>query len=112
MSIDIAYIYYECFALPDLRPPLGMHTCMGWYIIFTDCFENSCMFCRFISCPRLLDCFPGSSLLYVHVLTFQQFQSLVGANWIYSSWIAYTGLVSLVSFVVYTGVSPFLLHIL
>jgi len=41
-----------------------------------------------------------------------QFQSLVGANWIYSSWIAYTGLVSLVSFVVYTGVSPFLLHIL
>jgi hypothetical protein len=97
-----------CFARPS---PLGMHTFMGW-CIFTDCFENSCKFCRFISCPLLLYCFPGSSLLYVHVLTFQQFRSLVGANSICSSWIAYTGLVSLVPSVAYTGVFPFLLLIL
>lgn len=90
-----------CFIF--ISVPLGMHACMGvdaGTLSSLFALRIAAGFVQLFSCPFLLDCFPGSSLLPVHVLSFQRFQSLEGVNWICSSWTAYTGLVSLVPSVI------------
>jgi hypothetical protein len=65
---------------------------MRCYIIFADCLRIAA---GFVDLLRVLPC------LIVHVRMFQQFQNLEEGNLICSSWIAYTGLVSLALYVFY-----------